>query len=71
MPAHDLLSVCLTAFVAVFVILAGLALLMRLMLALFPGGGEEADDAPVLAALAASLARMYPGRRITRIEEVK
>jgi len=63
----DLLYICITAFAAVFVVLTVLALLMRLILALFPE--RDGDDAAVVAAVTAVALTLYPGTRVTKIEE--
>lgn len=70
MASVDLLTICIAAFVAVFVLLAGLALLMRLTLVLFPQK-EVTSDAAVMAALATVMQAVYPGTKISRVEERK
>ena len=67
MATLELLYICLSAFVSVFAVLTVLALLMRLILAVFPDRGG--DDAMVLAALTSVLQTIYPGTRVTNIEE--
>jgi hypothetical protein len=71
MSSPDLLSICAAAFVGVFLLLCILAALMRLILYIFP---QKTDtiDAMVMASVATSvIQRMYPGARVTRIEEIK
>ena len=70
MPAPDILTVCGTAFAATFVLLAFLAGMMRLLMFAFPGRGDQIDSATV-AAVAAAVGTMYPGRKISRIETEK
>jgi hypothetical protein len=70
MPAPDILTVCGTAFAATFVLLAFLAGMMRLLMFAFPGRGDQIDPATV-AAVAAAVGTMYPGRKISRIETEK
>ena len=69
MPSPDLLNICITAFVSVCVILAGLAVVMRLILSVFPER-EETTDAAMIAAAASVLQTVYPGTRIVKVEEM-
>jgi hypothetical protein len=64
----NLLIICGTAFLAVFVLLIVLAVIIRLITAAFPCPDNE-DDAMVAAAISAAVATAYPGARVTRIEE--
>ena len=68
MEANDLLLVCVAAFIAVFVLLAALALVMRALMALFPERAAGADAAQ-LAAITAATSAAYPGMKIRRVEE--
>ena len=68
MEATELISSCVLAFVVVFVLLAVLALAMLLITALFPER-EESLDASVIAALTSTVASIYPGARVIKIEE--
>ena len=70
MPSPDLLAVCATAFVAVFLLLGVLAAVMRLMLAVFPEKAVE-TDAAVLASIATVMQSVYPGTKVTKVEEIK
>ncbi len=70
MHSPDLLSICLTAFIAVFTLLAVLAIVMRLIAAIF-AHKEPTTDAAVLAAVTAAVSAVYPGTIITKVEEVK
>lgn len=67
---HDIqiLKVCLLAFGAVFVLLSFLAIVMRVLVALFPQR-EDPGSAAVVAAISASVSTLFPGARVTRIEE--
>lgn len=69
----DLLVVCGFAFAAVFTLLSLLAVLMRVLVALFPGPGEadRGTDPAVLAAVTSAVTMTYPGTKVTRIEEVR
>lgn len=72
MSTASLPVICLTAFATVFVVLAALAVLIWAVLVLFPEKKEgEGTDAAVAAALATAIHAIYPGARITRIEETK
>jgi len=70
MEFPELLSVCISAFIVVFIILTALALFMRLIIILFPDKSED-DDKAVFAAIASVINRVYPGKKITKIKEVK
>jgi len=63
-------SSCILSFLAVFILLGILAVLMRVITALFPEGGK-ADDTPVIAAIHTAVAVKFPGARVTRIEEIQ
>lgn len=68
----NLLSMCISSFVAVFTVLAFLALTMRLIMSVFPQKkAAVSDDAAVYAAITSTYARMYPGMKITNITEEK
>ena len=68
MNPHDLLSICAASFLGVFIILAALAVIMRLILVVFPQRESVTEEA-VLAAIATTYKTHYPGTRITRVEE--
>jgi hypothetical protein len=69
MGSPELLIICLAAFIAVFVLLTVLALMMRLIIVVFPHK-VGADDTAMLAAVASVAASVYPGTKITKIEEI-
>ena len=71
MTPLDLVMICVTAFAAVFVLLAAVALLMKVINLLFPAGRSAEPDPAALAAVAAVIGTLYPGARITNIEEEK
>jgi hypothetical protein len=62
-----LLTLSLSAFTAVLVLLGALALVIRLLTSLFPGAPPIADAA-VVAAIQAAVHQSLPGHRVTRIE---
>lgn len=70
MTSPELLWICVTAFVSVGVILTVLAGIMRLILILFPQKDEQKTDPVLIAAAATVLQSIYPGTRITRVEEI-
>ena len=70
MGSNELYVICGIAFFFVFVILALLALSMRLIILIFPEKKIGADAA-VIAALAATVQSVFPGSKITKIEEKK
>ncbi len=69
MESFDLLAICASAFVGVFLLLTVLALVMRLITALFP---EKVDsNSSMIAAVSTVLHTLYPGTKITNVEEIK
>lgn len=68
MPATSLFVVCATAFGVVFIVLAGLASAIRLLTLVFPVR-PHALDAALVASVSSTVASVYPGARVTRIEE--
>ena len=70
MESANLLLICASAFAAVFLLLAVLWLLMRLITAVFPQQAMVADAAYV-AAITAAVASLYPGTQVTKVEERK
>ena len=62
------LTVCGSAFVTVFVLLCVLAAVIRLLTVVFPSR-DVSDDAALVAAVTSAAATIYPGARVTRIEE--
>lgn len=70
MTEPNLLIICAAAFLAVLLLLSLLAGLIRVLTAVFPAESAE-SDAPVIAAIHTAVARVYPGTRVTNIEEVR
>jgi hypothetical protein len=68
MEASQLLLICVAAFVAVFIVLSLLAVIMRVIIIIFPDKVNGSDTA-LLAAISTSINRLYPGTKITKIEE--
>lgn len=69
MDSPSLLLVCVIAFLAVFVLLGLLALIMRLLIAALPE--KPKSDAPLLAAVTTAASAAHPGMKVTRVEEEK
>jgi hypothetical protein len=70
MEASQLLLICVSAFIAVFVVLSLLAIIMHIIIILFPEKGIG-GDAALLAAITTTISKQYPGTKITKIEERK
>ncbi|UCC79874.1 MAG: hypothetical protein JSW64_00540 [Candidatus Zixiibacteriota bacterium] len=70
MGPQNLLVICTSAFAAVFLLLAFLSLVMRIIITVFPKQLSK-DDAAVFAAVATTVSTVYPGTKITRFEEIK
>jgi hypothetical protein len=70
MDSYQLLFVCLSSLLAVFVLLTILAVTMRILVAVFPEKLAK-SDAALLAAVTTAVASIYPGMRVTRVEEEK
>ena len=70
---NSLLTMCMSSFAAVFLVLTFLAVAMRLIILVFPVKEKDAvtDEAAVYAAISSTYARLYPGTRIRNIEEIK
>ncbi len=64
----NLFSACGIAFGAVFLLLTILAGMMRLITFIFPERQSTVDQ-HVVAAIASAVASVYPGSRVTKIEE--
>jgi hypothetical protein len=70
MNPPDLLVVCLSAFVAVFLLLSFLAVVMRLLMAAYPEKVGGIDSATI-AAVTAAAAYAFPGTKVTNVEEIR
>ena len=70
MQSAELVVICGVAFLMVFVILMLLAVIMRLIILIFP---EKAvvSDAAVIAAISAAVQAVFPGTKLTKVEERK
>ena len=70
MESYGLISICLSAFIAVFLILSFLAVFMRLITEFF-SMKDIKEDSAIFAALTTVVNQYYPGTKITKIEESK
>ena len=70
MHSPELFTICISAFLAVFVLLAVLAIVMRLILVVFPAK-KIVSDAAVVAAVSTVMQNIYPGTKVTKVEEIK
>jgi hypothetical protein len=70
MGTASLLVICLVAIFWVFIILAVLALLMRLIILVFPEKKGKIDGA-VISAITTAAYSVFPGMKITNVEEKK
>lgn len=71
MSSPDILTVCGSAFVAIFALLALLAGFMRLLVFLFPEPIVDDTDLAVYAAITAVYRQNFPNSKITEIKEEK
>ncbi len=67
MSPAEFTLICGSAFLWVFLILCLLALLMRLLVRIFPAV-ESGPDPAVAAALTTVLQVIFPGTKVTKIE---
>lgn len=70
MENPDLLLICISAFIAVLVLLTLLATIIKLITTIFPQKALHGDSA-VYAAIASAYSAIYPGTKITKISEEK
>ena len=68
MEVTSLFAACLIALVSVFALLAVLAVIMDVITRLFPVHEQQLDPV-LLAAISTTVASVYPGARVVRIEE--
>lgn len=73
MPTPNLLVICGTAFLAVFLVLAFLAAVMRVLIVLYPQPDlrSGAVEPALVAAVTSAVTTTLPGTRVTGIEEVR
>ena len=71
-----LLWICVSSFTGVFSVLTFLAITMHVITLIFPekkilAKTAGSDDAVVYAAVSSTYARLYPGTKVSKIEEIK
>jgi len=71
-----LLWICVSSFAGVFGVLAFLAITMHVITSVFPvkkitAQAAGSDDAAVYAAISSTYARLYPGTKVSKIDEIK
>ena len=71
MGPPNLLMISVSAFCAVFLLLAFLALVMKILTNVFPEIVADEVDAAMLAAISASMSVVYPQTKITKVERVR
>lgn len=67
MESISILTVCVAAFVLIFILLSVLSIMMRILTYLFPP--IETEDSATIAAITAAYHSIYPDRNVTRIKE--
>ena len=69
----NLLMICTSSFIGVFCVLVFLAVAMEVITRVFPEKIVKAgaDDAAIYAGITSTYSRLYPGKRIRNIEEIK
>jgi uncharacterized membrane protein len=69
MSSTSILSVCIAAFVLIFLLLTVLSVMMRALTLLFPPIETRDRDSATVAAIEAAYNSIYPDRKITGIKE--
>ena len=67
MASTSILSVCIAAFIFIFLLLSVLSVMMRLLTFLMPP--IETEDSATIAAITAAYHSIYPDRKVTGIKE--
>lgn len=70
MDSQQLLFICIAAFISVFFVLSLIAVFMRIILMIFPEK-PKGNDTAIYAAIGATVNNLFPGTKITKIEEQK
>ena len=69
---NNLFMVCISSFISVFFVLTFLAIAMSLIMVIFPVKEKApSDETPIYAAINSTYSRLYPGTKISKIEEIK
>jgi len=69
METPDLITICIMSFVAVLLLLSFLALIMHIIILIFPA--KDNDDSAVVAAITNTYNVHFPGTKIIKIGEQK
>lgn len=69
MSELSVLTICITAFILIFLLLSILSIMMRGLTLLFPV--VEKDDSATIAAITAAYRSIYPDKEVTKIEETR
>ena len=67
MAEVSVLTICVAAFVLIFLLLSVLSIMMRVLTTLMPI--VETDDSATIAAITAAYQSIYPDKEVTQIEE--
>lgn len=70
MNSLDFLTICGSAFIGVFILLVILGFVMRIIVLLFPEKAMTIDET-LVAAIFTAAGKVYPNKKITKIEEIK
>ena len=68
MSSASMLSICIAAFISIFLLLTVLSAMMRLLTFLFRP--IETGDSAAIAAITTAYHSAYPDNKVTRIKEV-
>ena len=69
--APNLLVICVTAFVAVFILLSLLAVVMRALIVVYPEKVTSGSDAAMIAAVTSAVSIAFPGTKVSKVEEIR
>ena len=67
MSSTSILTICIAAFILIFLLLSILSIMMRGLTLLFPL--VEQEDSATIAAITTTYRSIYPDKKVTRIEE--
>ncbi|MBU8932554.1 MAG: hypothetical protein KOO62_00970 [candidate division Zixibacteria bacterium] len=70
MESVELWLICISAFTMVFALLSVLAIIMRIITAVFPQKALGID-ATMVAIVTSAVSSAFPGTKVTEIEETK
>jgi hypothetical protein len=70
MEGTNLLMVCILSLAVAFAVLAVMAVIMRILMRIFPEP-VRTIDAPTLAAITAAVSAHYPRTKVTEVKETE